>query len=148
MSEMSFHTFLLILVSLCRPFSVVTSPTLWNLVMFNHCFFLCFVILLFYFFIMSPVLFAYIITMRCLCVTVCRVSIDASCAHTPHTLTFHVLSCCCRCFLTVCLSLIFSFCSVGHQMLQGATMQQLQQVQVQSQGTPITVNTHARIYCH
>lgn len=30
-------------------------------------------------------------------------------------------------------------------MLQGATMQQLQQVQVQSQGTPITVNTHAFI---
>lgn len=27
-------------------------------------------------------------------------------------------------------------------MLQGATMQQLQQVQVQSQGTPITVNAH------
>lgn len=44
---------------------------------------------------------------------------------------------------SVCLSLIFSFCSVGRQMLQGATMQQLQQVQVQSQGTPITVNTHA-----
>lgn len=106
--------------------------------------FLCFVIL--GFFIISPVLFAYIITMRCLCVTVCRVSIDASCAHTPHMLTFHVLSCCCRCFLTVCLSLIFSFCSVGHQMLQGATMQQLQQVQVQSQGTPITVNTHARMH--
>lgn len=35
-------------------------------------------------------------------------------------------------------------------MLQGATMQQLQQVQVQSQGTPITVNTHAhvRLYVH
>ena len=39
--------------------------------------------------------------------------------------------------------------SVGHQMLQGATMQQLQQVQVQSQGTPITVNTHAHcLYVH
>lgn len=35
-------------------------------------------------------------------------------------------------------------------MLQGATMQQLQQVQVQSQGTPITVNTHAHkhLYVH
>lgn len=49
----------------------------------------------------------------------------------------------------VYLSLIFPFYSVGHhQMLQGATMQQLQQVQVQSQGTPITVNTHAFFNAH
>lgn len=40
----------------------------------------------------------------CLYVTVCHVSLEAFCAHAAHTLTFHVLSCCCRCFLTVCLS--------------------------------------------
>lgn len=33
-------------------------------------------------------------------------------------------------------------------MLQGATMQQLQQVQVQSQGTPITVNMHAYVLAY
>lgn len=32
-------------------------------------------------------------------------------------------------------------------MLQGATMQQLQQVQVQSQGTPITVNAPTTYSC-
>ena len=37
------------------------------------------------------------------------------------------------------LRLVFT---LGRQMLQGATMQQLQQVQVQSQGTPITVNAY------
>lgn len=56
-----------------------------------------------------------------------------------------MLSCCNHCFLTVFLSFSHSTL-LGYQMLQGATMQQLQQVQVQSQGTPITVNTHA--YMH
>lgn len=57
----------------------------------------------------------------------------------------HMLSCCNHCFLTVFLSFSHSTL-LGYQMLQGATMQQLQQVQVQSQGTPITVNTHAYVH--
>lgn len=68
--------------------------------------------------------------------------------HSHHPCLHFVLSCCSRCPSHCVSPFIFSFCSVGHQMLQGATMQQLQQVQVQSQGTPITVNTHALYMCN
>lgn len=62
-----------------------------------------------------------------------------------HTCLHSLLSCCNHSFLNVFLSFSHSTL-LGYQMLQGATMQQLQQVQVQSQGTPITVNTRAFMY--
>ncbi len=67
-------------------------------------------------------------------------------AHTLHT----CLHTCVKLLLSHCVSFShFSHAILSaNQMLQGATMQQLQQVQVQSQGTPITVNTHAHVHLY